>query len=99
MIYKSIILVVFFVLAQVVGLAFINADISEISTVNGTTVIVHQPTSLGPRPEMTGFGTFGYVIAGVIIGTLLVLLIIRMKKINLWRAWFFLAVLLAIMLS
>jgi presenilin-like A22 family membrane protease len=89
-------LVIFFVIAQFVGLVLIDANISEISVVNGTTTIAHQDTSLGPRPELSGSGAFAYIAAGLIIGTLLILLIIRMKKINLWKAWFFLAISLAL---
>jgi len=92
-------LIVFFILAQIVGLVLINADINEIKVVDGVRTLVHGDTSLGPRPELSGSGTFLYIAIGLIIGTLLLLLIIRMKKINLWKAWFFLAVFLAISLS
>jgi presenilin-like A22 family membrane protease len=92
-------LIVFFVLAQVVGLVLIKADMSEVRVVDGVRTIMHGDTSLGPRPEVSGYGAFAYIALGLIIGTLLVLLIIRMKKINLWKAWFFIAVFLAISLA
>jgi presenilin-like A22 family membrane protease len=92
-------LVLFFILAQIVGLALIKTDIGEIKIVDGVRTLIHSDTTLGPRPEMTGLGTFAYIAVGLVIGTLLVLLIIRMKKINLWKAWFFLAVFMAISLS
>jgi presenilin-like A22 family membrane protease len=95
----TIALVIFFVLAQIVGLVLINANINEVKTEGNVTTVVHADTSLGPRPEMTGLGTFAYIAIGLIIGTLLVLLIIKMKKVNLWKAWFFLAVFLAISLA
>jgi presenilin-like A22 family membrane protease len=92
-------LVLFFILAQIVGLVLIKMDIGEIQVIDGIRTIIHGDTTLGPRPEMTGLGTFAYIAAGLVIGTLLVLLIIKMKKINLWKAWFFLAVFMAISLS
>jgi presenilin-like A22 family membrane protease len=95
----TIVLVVFFLVAQLVGLALINMDIKEVKLVDGKITIVHDETSLGPRPEMSGIGTFAYIAVGLLIGTLLILLIIRMKKVNLWKAWFFVAVFLAISLS
>lgn len=95
----TVALIVFFLLAQIIGLVLINADIGKIEVVNGETIITHQDTSLGERPQLSGLGTFAYIAIGLIIGTLLILLIIRMKKINLWKAWFFLAVFLAISLS
>jgi presenilin-like A22 family membrane protease len=91
-------LIVFFVLAQIIGLVLINAD-SKVEIVDGKPTVVHQETSLGPRPELSGLGTFAYIAIGLIIGTLLILLIIRLKKVNIWKAWFFLAVFLAISLS
>ncbi|MBN2052540.1 hypothetical protein JW756_03480 [Candidatus Woesearchaeota archaeon] len=94
----TIALVVFFLLAQIVGLTLLSSDLS-VSVVNGVRTIIHTDTSLGPRPEMTGSGAFAYIALGLIIGTLLVLLIIRMKKINLWKAWFFIAVFIAISLA
>src|SRR4030042_253465 len=48
---------------------------------------------------MSGIGTFAYIAIGLLIGTLLILLIIRMKKVNLWKALFFVAVFLAISLA
>lgn len=92
-------LIIFFLLAQIIGLVLVNADIGKIEVVNGTRVVIHQDTSLGPRPELSGMGTFAYIAIGLIIGTLLILLIIRMKKVNLWKTWFFLAVFFAISLS
>jgi len=92
-------LVLFFVLAQVVGLALIGLDISEVKVVEGELTIIHEETSLGPRPEVRGLGAFAYIAIGVLIGTILVLLIIRMRKINIWKAWFFLAVFIAISLA
>jgi presenilin-like A22 family membrane protease len=94
----TIALVIFFLLAQIVGLVLINAD-STLTVINGQPTVVHQETSLGPRPELSGMGTFAYIAIGLIIGTLLILLIIRLKKVNIWKAWFFLAVFLAISLS
>jgi len=97
--FVTIVLVVFFILAQVVGLGLVNADMKGVEVVDGVPTIVHADTSLGPRPELSGSGAFAYIAIGLIIGTLLVLLIIRMKKINLWKAWFFIAVVLAIILA
>lgn len=95
----TLLLVLFFVLAQLLGLALVNIDIKEVKVVEGVTTLVHQETSLGPRPEITNVGAFAYIAIGLLVGTLLVLLIIRMKKVKLWKAWFFLAVFIAISLA
>jgi presenilin-like A22 family membrane protease len=95
----TIVLVIFFLVAQIVGLSLINIDIQDVQTIDGKITVVHSETSLGPRPEMSGVGTFLYIAIGLLVGTILILLIIKMKKVNLWKAWFFLAVFLAISLS
>ncbi|MBW2991265.1 hypothetical protein KY348_06200, partial [Candidatus Woesearchaeota archaeon] len=77
----------------------VNKDISEVKIVDGKVTIVHEDTSLGPRPEVTGLGAFAYIFIGIVIGTILVLLIIKLKKITLWKVWFFLAVFIAISLA
>lgn len=95
----TLILILFFILAQVIGLALINMDITEIKVVEGQPTVVHQETSLGPRPDVSKAGAFAYIAIGVLVGTLLVLLIIRLKKITIWKTWFFIAVFLAISLA
>ncbi|MBN2459230.1 hypothetical protein JXB28_03005 [Candidatus Woesearchaeota archaeon] len=95
----TVVLIIFFLVAQIVGLSLINIDIRDVQVVDGKVTLVHSETSLGPRPEMSGLGTFLYIAIGLLIGTILILLIIRMKKVNLWKAWFFLAVFMAISLS
>ncbi|MBW2991199.1 hypothetical protein KY348_05860, partial [Candidatus Woesearchaeota archaeon] len=57
----TLILILFFILAQVIGLALVNKDISEVKIVDGKVTIVHEDTSLGPRPEVTGLGAFAYI--------------------------------------
>jgi len=93
------ILVLFFILAQFVGLALINIHMDSRTDESGNIIIDYPDTSLGPRPEVTGLGAFAYISIGIAIGTLLVLLIIRARKINIWKAWFFLAVFIATSLA
>ena len=49
-------------------------------------------TELITRPEMEPSGGFTFIILAIIIGTLILLLIIKLKKIFLWKAWYFIAV-------
>ena len=93
----TLILILFFVLAQVVGLALINHKL--ITEKAGVKVVGYEETVLGELPSMSGQAVLLYVLIGVGIGTLLVLLIIRLKKVSLWKAWFFIAVFLAISLA
>lgn len=88
-----------FFLTQIFGLFLVNEDISQVQTINNTIIIEHQETSIGPRPETTGFGSFLYLAIAIAIGTVLVLLIIKFKKMMLWKTWFFLAVFLSMSIA
>jgi len=44
------------------------------------------------RPEIAASTSYIWISAAVIIGTLLLLLIIKFRKVNLWKLWFFFAV-------
>ena len=68
----TITLLVFFILAQVAGLWLINIDAAVLKDDAGNIVVAHEDTSLGPRPETKGAGSFLYLIIGVAIGTVLV---------------------------
>lgn len=95
----TLILIAFFLLAQLIGLGLISKSITGISVKDGLAMVDHTETILGERPEMSGAGAFLYVVIGVAIGTALVLLIMKLKKVNIWKAWFFVAVAIAISLS
>jgi presenilin-like A22 family membrane protease len=95
----TLVLIAFFLLAQLVGLGLISKSITGIGVKDGVASVEHTETILGERPQMSGGGAFLYVVIGVAIGTALVLLLIKFKQVNFWKAWFFLAVFIAISLS
>jgi len=81
-----------FLLAQFAGLLIVNQYVDVQKTEEtGQTVYKNLPYSI-ERPEMEQSTSFIFIIVGVIIGTLLILLIIKIKKMLLWKLWFFLAV-------
>ena len=86
-------LILFFLLSQLIGLSIINKDVDvTINEETGKPEATHPPTALGERPKMSPINAFLYIISAVLIGTGLVLLIIKFRKVNLWKVWFFLAV-------
>jgi len=94
----TLFLIFIFLLTQVVGLFFINHDAKPITiTKDNRTVteINHQDTAVGPRPETKGFSSFLYLGLGVLIGTVLVLILIKYSQFKLWKIWFFIAVWIA----
>jgi len=89
-------LVVIFICAQIVGLMIINEyiDIKE-SSETGKTVVnqeAYDRTGISPPPVRNESLSWIYIIGAVIVGTVLVLLIVKFKTRRLWKLWFFMSV-------
>jgi presenilin-like A22 family membrane protease len=95
----TITIIIIFFITQLFGLFLVQEDISSITYINDTIVVEHGDTSLGQRPETSGAESFFFIAISVLVGTLLVLGIIKYGKVKLWKAWFFLAIFFAISLA
>ncbi|MBN2141734.1 hypothetical protein JW711_00235 [Candidatus Woesearchaeota archaeon] len=92
----TLFLIAIFVVAQLVGLLLLSSALKEQVDEQGNRVVVFDESKVGEIPQMSGLGFLVYITLGVGIGTGLVLLLARFKRVNLWRIWFFLAVFIAI---
>ena len=92
----TIFLILLFLASQAVGLLILKSSLVEVVGEDGIRAVVFDEAKVGEVPQLSGLGFLLYVGIGVGIGTALVLLLVRFKKANWWRAWFFLAVLIAI---
>ncbi|MBW2983616.1 hypothetical protein KY361_00700 [Candidatus Woesearchaeota archaeon] len=96
----TLILVAIFLISQVVGLAitgeYINIEEKTVIDETGKEVVVKDLSYVElpyiSRPVVEESTSFLYIMSAVLIGTLLVLILIKFKKVNIWRFWFFLAV-------
>ena len=87
-----------FLLAQFLGLAFVYQYIDqEQSAVMGETVFKELP--FGERPPLQEETSFLPIALIILIGTGLLLLLIRFKLFWLWKGWFFLAVVVALTMA
>ena len=94
----TLLLALIFFVAQIAGLAITKEYISigeyidpETKAIVKQVVFEDLPYNL-ERPKIEESTSYIWITIAVIIGTLLLLLIIRFKKINLWKLWFFFAV-------
>ncbi len=95
----TLLIVLLFLAAQLVGLAVLSKYVDpEATKIAGETTYDPLPYNI-ERPDATPTATFIYIISAVVIGTVLILLIARFKKPGLWKAWFFLSVLLTLSIS
>jgi len=92
----TLFLIALFAVAQLVGLVLLKAALVEVVDEQGNRVVVFDEEKIGEVPQMSGLWFIVYIAFGVGVGTILVLLLLKYKKSNWWRAWFFLAVFVAI---
>ncbi len=89
-------------LSQLVGLLILDRYIDkEVSQVTGN--LTYKPITIAEteieRPEVKQSTSFIYILLGVLLGTSLVLLLIKFRKQNWWRFWFLLSVFLCLTIA
>tara|TARA_Y100000034_G_scaffold14075_1_gene14704 strand:+ start:12344 stop:13300 length:957 start_codon:yes stop_codon:yes gene_type:complete len=86
------ILIIFFIVSQVLGLYIVSQNIDFKKSVEmGETKFVDLPSGL-ERPEVNESYSWIYIAIGILLGTVLLLVLIKFKLLSLWKFWFFLAV-------
>ncbi|MBI2208186.1 hypothetical protein HYU50_01710 [Candidatus Woesearchaeota archaeon] len=94
----TLLLALIFFITQVIGLAVTNKYILTREYIDPETNLVVKeivPQDLPykiERPEVQQSTSYIWIVVAILIGTLLLLLLIKYKKFNLWKLWFFLAV-------
>ena len=73
-------LIFLFLASQFVGLGLLYEDADVVVTTTGDVNITHAETVLGPRPDVRGQDSFILVIFSVLIGTGILLALIKFGK-------------------
>jgi len=85
-------IVLLFLAAQFVGLFIVNHYVDQAKSAE-TGQIEYSSLPFGfERPDIPQGQSFIYILIGVLVGTAVFLVLIRLKKVSLWKAWFFLSV-------
>ncbi len=95
----TLLLAFIFFLTQIIGLAITNEYIDHKKTIQLKEITFQELPYNLERPQIEESTSFIWVIIAIIIGTLLLLLLIKYKKMNLWKAWFFIAVFFTVAIS
>jgi presenilin-like A22 family membrane protease len=96
----TLILVLFFLFSQIIGLAIISKYIDVQKTIETGKIEVKSLPYDMPRPEAKGGASaVGSIAIAILIGTVLVFLIMRFEKMILWKIWFFMAVSFCLMFA
>jgi len=92
----TLVLTILFAIAQVVGLVVTDSYIDKIATeTTGELQWKELPSIAGvdvERPDVEPKVSIWYIVAAILLGTGLILLIIKLGKTFLWKLWFFLAI-------
>ncbi len=95
----TLFLVLVFLLAQLIGLIVVNQYIDKQKTAEtGVTAYKELPFGM-ERPEVEPNTSFIMVVAGILIGTVILLIFIRFQVLNLWKYWFFAAVMMGLSIA
>lgn len=87
----TMILLLLFLATQFLGLTIVNMAIPVTEDADGNVVVLPPDTAVGPPPEVTPWGGLLMLIIGIGFGTVLILLIMKFRKYNLWKIWFTMA--------
>lgn len=91
-----LVLIVLFLVSQFIGLLVLNSYFDE-KTTRETGVPTYDDLPAGlERPSGSPGWVLVTIVIAVLIGTLMLLLIIKFKKTGLWKGWYFLAVSLSL---
>lgn len=90
----AILIAVFFFI-QVFGLYALSRTMSVTQEPDGTVSVGYSDTAVGERPDIEGAASLLYILAGILIGTALIMLFVRLGQVRLWKAMYFLALWLA----
>jgi presenilin-like A22 family membrane protease len=95
----TIVILAIFLITQIFGLYLIGESLNINYDDTGTIILEHDSTTIGERPDLQGYQSFIYLVVAVIIGTILILILMKYQQIKLWKLWFFIAVFLAMSIS
>lgn len=93
-------LVLFFLIAQIVGLLVVNKYIDHGTSIAKQEIVMKPLPYNLERPEVENkSSSFVYITISLIIGTALVLLLVKFNKPFIWRVWFFITVALTLSIA
>ena len=95
----TLLLIGIFVAAQIIGLMItVNYLDYEATVTTGDVTFEALPFDI-ERPQVNESISFVYIIAAVLLGTIILLYIVKFKKIGLWKVWFFSAIFICLTIS
>ncbi len=106
----TILLILFFLLSQIIGLLVVSQyitveEVEKIDLITNETYVVNETIALDlphniERPQFDTSSAFiTYLVIAIILATILFLFLIKIKTYFLWKLWFFFAVFLCLTIA
>ncbi len=89
------VLITAFLLIQFFGLYALSESMTVSVSGDGSVDVVYDDTTVGERPAIEGAVSLIYILFGILVGTGLVLLFVRLGQVRLWKVMYFMAIWLA----
>ncbi|MBI2665918.1 hypothetical protein HYX12_04820, partial [Candidatus Woesearchaeota archaeon] len=94
----TIMLLVFFLSAQYIGLLILSKNIDlEKTEISGETTYKELP--IGERPPLEEKNSYWTILGSIFVGTILLLLLIKLNWIWVWKIWFVMAVFISLSMA
>jgi len=91
----TLVLVIVFLFIQFFGLYALSQNMRISTSSDGTSTVKYADTVVGERPDMQGIVSLVYILFGILVGTGIVLLFVRLGQFRLWKVMYFMAIWLA----
>jgi len=92
----TILLILIFLAIQVFGLYVVNADIHITSYTPSGHVVTEHSENVAERPKTEGISSIVYILSGILIGTIIIIILMRLKQIKIWILFYSIAVWLTV---
>lgn len=88
-------LVAAFLIIQFFGLYAVSQTTTVSVAPDGNVTVIYEDTVVGERPDIEGWVSLAYILFGVLVGTVLILIFVKLGQFKLWKMMYFLAIWLA----
>jgi len=89
------VLIAVFLFIQIFGLYALSETMNVSKAEDGTISVDYTDTAVGGRPQMEGVVSLIYILFGILVGTGIVLLFVKLGQVRLWKVMYFMAIWLA----
>src|SRR3989338_6009017 len=95
----TLIIISLFIIAQIVGISVLYRYINIEETEKSGEVKYFELPFGQERPEANKATAWIFIVIAILIGTLILLGLIKLKMFNVWKTWFFLAVWISLLIA